>query len=55
MYESRPGATIRSVAAGLGVNRETLRNWVRAAGRPGSPVAVGPGRDAVRPGSWCLA
>ncbi|MFE4669750.1 transposase [Streptomyces sp. NPDC056716] len=32
MYESRPGATIRQVAADLGVNPETLRNWVRAAG-----------------------
>ncbi|MFJ8197152.1 IS3 family transposase [Streptomyces sp. NPDC096152] len=32
LYESRPEATIRSVAADLGVNPETLRNWVRAAG-----------------------
>ncbi|MFI6360251.1 transposase [Streptomyces sp. NPDC050743] len=32
LYESRPEATIRSVAADLGVNLETLRNWVRAAG-----------------------
>ncbi|MBA4867345.1 transposase [Streptomyces sp. PSKA54] len=32
LYQSRPGATIRSVAADLGVNPETLRNWVRAAG-----------------------
>lgn len=32
LYRSRPGATIRSVAADLGVNPETLRNWVRAAG-----------------------
>ncbi|WP_189205710.1 transposase, partial [Streptomyces purpureus] len=32
LYESRPGATIRSVAADLVVNPETLRNWVRAAG-----------------------
>ncbi|MEU9858917.1 IS3 family transposase [Streptomyces sp. NPDC047974] len=32
LYESPPGATIRSVAADLGVNPETLRNWVRAAG-----------------------
>ncbi len=29
---SRPEATIRSVAADLGINPETLRNWVRAAG-----------------------
>ncbi|WP_205614252.1 transposase [Streptomyces dangxiongensis] len=32
LYQSRPGAAIRSVAADLGVNPETLRNWVRAAG-----------------------
>jgi transposase len=32
LYESRPGATIRQVAADLEVNPETLRNWVRAAG-----------------------
>ncbi|MFG2409941.1 IS3 family transposase [Streptomyces brevispora] len=32
LYESRPEATIRSVAADLGINPETLRNWVRAAG-----------------------
>ncbi|MFF0795044.1 transposase [Streptomyces spiralis] len=32
LYESRPEAMIRSVAADLGVNPETLRNWVRAAG-----------------------
>ncbi|MET8038950.1 IS3 family transposase [Streptomyces sp. NPDC005345] len=32
LYESLPEATIRSVAADLGINPETLRNWVRAAG-----------------------
>ncbi|MEU6423545.1 transposase [Streptomyces spiralis] len=32
LYESRPETTIRSVAADLGVNPETLPNWVRAAG-----------------------
>ncbi|MFE2374623.1 IS3 family transposase [Streptomyces sp. NPDC059398] len=32
LYESRPEATIRSVTADLGINPETLRNWVRAAG-----------------------
>jgi len=29
LYRSRPGATIKSVADDLGVNHETLRNWIR--------------------------
>jgi transposase len=32
LYRSRPGVTIKSVADDLGVNPETLRNWIRAAG-----------------------
>ena len=38
LYRSRPGATIKSVAADLGVNTETLRTWIRAADgrRPGA-------------------
>jgi transposase len=32
LYQSRPQATVRQVAADLGINPETLRNWVRAAG-----------------------
>ncbi|MET7913558.1 IS3 family transposase [Streptomyces avermitilis] len=37
LYRSRPGAMIKSVAGDLGVNTETLRNWIRAADgrRPG--------------------
>jgi transposase-like protein len=31
-YQSRPEATIRQVTADLGINSETLRNWVRDAG-----------------------
>ncbi|WP_200259843.1 IS3 family transposase [Streptomyces sp. HSG2] len=44
LYESRPGATIKSVAADLGVNPETLRNWIRAAGaaRPRGRRPEGP-------------
>ncbi|MFE5549688.1 transposase [Streptomyces sp. NPDC056534] len=30
LYRSRPGATVKSVAGDLGVNTETLRNWIRA-------------------------
>lgn len=32
LYQSRPGATGRQIAADLGINPETLRNWIRAAG-----------------------
>ncbi|MFE3389484.1 transposase [Streptomyces anulatus] len=32
LYESRPEVTIRSVAADLVINPETLRNWF---GQPG--------------------
>ena len=30
LFRSRPGATIASIADYLGINRETLRSWVRA-------------------------
>ncbi|MEU0157252.1 transposase, partial [Micromonospora fulviviridis] len=47
LYRSRPGATIAQIADDLGVNRETLRSWVRAddqrrgatAGPAGPPAA----------------
>jgi transposase len=29
LYRSRPGATIAQIANDLGINRETLRSWVR--------------------------
>ncbi|MGW6145875.1 transposase, partial [Streptomyces sp. NPDC055140] len=38
LYQSRPEATIRQVAADLGINPETLRNWVRAAGASRPPA-----------------
>ncbi len=53
LYRSRPGATIKSVAEDLGVNTETLRNWIRADGgrRQGShstpPVAPAPAQNPV--------
>jgi transposase len=54
LYRSRPGSTIAQIADDLGVNRETLRSWVRAddqrrggsagpavsAGRAAAPVSV---------------
>ncbi|WP_158718124.1 transposase [Streptomyces sp. NRRL F-2664] len=39
LYQSRPEATIRQVAADLGINPETLRNWVHSSSRP-SPNAT---------------
>jgi transposase len=46
LYRSRPGATIALIADDLGVNRETLRSWVRAddqrrGARPARHTAVG--------------
>jgi len=32
LFQSRPGATIKQIAVDLGINPETLRNWIRAAG-----------------------
>ncbi len=29
LYRSRPGVTIAHIAEELGINRETLRNWIR--------------------------
>src|SRR3954464_3936085 len=45
LYRSRPGATIALIADDLGVNRETLRSWVRAddqrrGARASRPAAV---------------
>ncbi|MFG2785741.1 transposase [Streptomyces prunicolor] len=52
LYESTPGATYKSIAADLGVNRATLREWVlRDRERRGVTAAVAkPGaqpREAV--------
>ncbi|WP_335940626.1 IS3 family transposase [Streptomyces sp. PTD5-9] len=44
LYESRPEATIKQIAADLGVDPETLRNGIRAAGA-GRPR----GRRAAKP------
>ena len=42
LYRSRPGATIKSVADDLGINHETLRNWIRLDDRrrTGSPATA---------------
>jgi transposase len=53
LYRSRPGATIASIADDLGVNRETLRSWVRVddqrragpAGPQWAPAVLGSTED----------
>ena len=45
LYRSRPGATIALIADDLGVNRETLRSWVRA-----DDQRRGAGSRVARPG-----
>jgi transposase len=50
LYRSRPGATIASIADDLGVNRETLRSWVRIDDQRRAGPA-GPVRPAAAPGS----
>ena len=55
LLRSRPGATIASIADDLGINRETLRSWIRADGqrrgagpRPAGVVsAAGEAADTV--------
>jgi transposase len=47
LYRSRPGATIAQIADDLGVNRETLRSWVRADDQRRGAAAV----PAAAPGA----
>ena len=57
LYRSTPGATLRGIAADLGISRHTLNDWVRAqtatAGTAGADATSGavsrPGRTG-RPG-----
>ncbi|MEH0450267.1 transposase [Streptomyces sp. B21-102] len=50
LFESAPGATYKSIATDLGINRNTLRNWVlRDRERRGAgPEAVRDTRPATR-------
>lgn len=50
LYRSRPGATIASVADDLGVNRETVRSWVRADDKRRGAGPVGPARPQAAGG-----
>jgi transposase len=48
LYESTPGATYKSIAADLGINRATLREWVlRDRERRG--VSAAAAKPAARP------
>ena len=55
LYRSTPGATLRGIAADLGISRHTLHEWVRAADpdptNPSSQPDKTPRRRAGRPGS----
>ncbi|MFJ1958736.1 transposase [Streptomyces microflavus] len=54
LYESTPGATYKSIAADLGINRATLREWVlRDRERRG--VTAAPARPASRPAAVASA
>ena len=57
LYESTPGATYKDIAADLGINRATLREWVLrdrdrrgtvpAGSRPGQPTVAAASRPVV--------
>lgn len=51
LYESTPGATLKGIAADLGIGRGTLQSWVRefGSGVVSAPVAVTAG--SARPES----
>ena len=53
LYRSRPGATVAQVADDLGINRETLRSWIRIEeGRKNGPHWSPPEPSGVpEPGS----
>jgi len=55
LYESTPGATVKGIAADLGVSRGALKEWVdklgsgtTTTGNPVAPAAVRPESQAAR-------
>jgi transposase len=48
LYRSTPGATLRGIAADLGISRHTLNEWVRAE----TATADTAGSDATAGGAW---
>ena len=51
LYRSRPGSTIAQIADDLGVNRETLRTWVRLDDQQRGTTSAEPGRQPAAAGS----
>jgi transposase len=51
LYRSRPEATIAQIADDLGVNRETLRSWIRIDDQRGGGGRARPAAEAVAAGS----
>ncbi|MFB9324290.1 transposase [Cryptosporangium minutisporangium] len=49
LYRSRPGAAIARVAKDLGINHETLRNWIRQDDRARSGAQDSPTAGRNRP------
>lgn len=56
LYHSRPGSTVVSVAADLGVHAKTLRSWIRAswATTPWQKRYCADGGDRVPCSSYCI-
>ena len=61
LYRATPGATLRGIAADLGISRHTLHEWVRAQTAPASTTGAataGATAGAVshpRPDGWAGA
>jgi transposase len=51
LYRSRPDATIAAIADDLGVNRETLRSWVRVDDQRRGTAPAGSVRPSAATGS----
>ncbi|MFF2149709.1 IS3 family transposase, partial [Kitasatospora sp. NPDC058190] len=48
LYRSSPGRTVASVAKDLGVNHETLRQWIKTAEKAEQPTQPEPAADAAK-------
>src|SRR5690348_7010354 len=50
LYRSTPGATLRGIAADLGISRHTLNDWARAQTATAPTAGDAPGGGSSRPG-----